>query len=150
IPRLPSIGETFDPFDDKNRARLEENMAKTLPAHVDDPLIIGYFIVNEPIYENIPHMVPTYDSRYACKRRLVEWLEVKYKTIAAYNTAWESDATSFDDLKDRVLNVKSAAAKQDVRDFTGVFLEEYFRLIVESFRRHDSKHLLLGCRLQPG
>jgi len=33
---------------------------------------------------------------------------------------------------------------------SGVFLEEYFRLISESFRRHDPHHLLLGCRLQPG
>jgi hypothetical protein len=150
IPRLPSIGETFDPFEDKNRTRLEENMAKTLPAHVNDPLIIGYFIVNEPIYENIPHMVPTYDGKYACKRRLVQSLGDKYRTIEAYNKAWESDAASFDDLKDRVLNVKTAAAKQDVQDFTGVFLEEYFRIITESFRKHDPNHLLIGCRLQPG
>ncbi len=150
IPRLPSIGETFDPFEEKNRARLEENMAKTLPAHAQDPLIIGYFIVNEPIYENIPHMVPALDGHYACKRRFVQWLTEKYQTIAAYNTAWESDAANFDVLNDRVLNVKSAAATQDVHDFTGVFLEEYFRIITESFRRHDPNHLLLGCRLQPG
>jgi len=150
IPRLPSIGETFDPFDDKNRARLEENMAKSLPAHANDSLIIGYFIVNEPIYENIPHMVPVLDGHYACKRRFVQWLVAKYQRIAAFNTAWESEAANFDDLTDRVLNVKSAAAKQDVHDFTGVFLDEYFRLITESFRRHDPNHLLIGCRLQPG
>ena len=150
IPQLPSIGETFDPFDEKNRAKLEENMAKSLPAHANDPLIIGYFIVNEPIYENIPHMVPALDGKYACKRRFVQWLADKYQTIAAYNAAWESDAASFDVLKDRVLNVKSAAAKQDIHDFTGFFLEEYFRIITESYRRHDSNHLLIGCRLQPG
>lgn len=150
IPRLPSIGETFDPFEEKNRARLEENMAKTLPPRIHDSLIIGYFIVNEPIYENIPHMVPALDGKYACKRRFVQWLADKYQTIAAYNTAWESDAANFDDLKDRMLNVKSDAAKKDVQDFTGVFLEEYFRLIAESFHRHDPNHLLIGCRLQPG
>ena len=43
---------------------------------------IGYFIVNEPIYENIPHMVPTLDGHYACKRRFVQWLGAKYHTIA--------------------------------------------------------------------
>jgi hypothetical protein len=125
-------------------------MAKTLPPHADDPLIIGYFIVNEPIYENISHMVPALDGKYACKRRFVEWLGKKYHNIAAYNTAWESSAPNFDDLKDLVLNVKSDAAKADVQEFTGIFLEEYFRLITESFRRHDPNHLLLGCRLQPG
>jgi hypothetical protein len=150
IPRLPQVGETFDPFDESNRARLEENMAKTLPPRANDPLIIGYFIVNEPIYENIPHMVPALDGHYSCKRRFVQWLSDKYKTVSAFNTAWETDAASFDALADRVLNVKSDAAKQDIHEFTGVFLDEYFRLIAESFRKHDPNHLLLGCRLQPG
>jgi hypothetical protein len=150
IARLPSIGETFDPFDEKTRARVEENMARVLPAQAKDPLIIGYFIVNEPIYENIPHMVPALDGKHACKRRLVQWLETKYKTIAAYNTAWGAQAGAFADLPDRVLNVKTDAAKSDVREFTGVFLEAYFKLVAESFRRHDKNHLLIGCRLQPG
>jgi hypothetical protein len=62
IARLPSVNETFDPFDAATRTRIEENCAKMLPALASDPLIIGYFIVNEPIYENVPHMLPTSSS----------------------------------------------------------------------------------------
>jgi hypothetical protein len=59
-------------------------------------------------------------------------------------------AGGFPELIDRVLSVKSDAAKKDVQDFTGVFFEEYFRLVSETFRRYDNNHLLIGCRLQPG
>ena len=150
VARLPGIGETFDPFDEKTRAQVEANLAKELPARANDPLLIGYFIVNEPIYENIPHLLPTLKSNHACKRRFVEWLAAKYKTIAAFNTAWALHSASFEALGDMVLPVESPAAKTDVQEFTGVFIEEYFRLITEAYRRQDSHHLLLGCRLQPG
>ena len=150
IARLPSVNETFDPFDEGTRARIEENCAKLLPSQASDPLIIGYFIVNEPIYENVPHMLPTFDGSHACKREFVRWLEAKYKTAEAFGAAWELKAGGFPELIDRVLSVKSEAAKKDVQDFTGVFFEEYFRVVSEAFRRHDKNHLLIGCRLQPG
>ena len=37
-----------------------------------------------------------------------------------------------------------------MQEFTGIFLDEYFRFIAESFRRHDPNHLLIGSRLMPG
>ena len=150
IARIPNIGETFDPFDEKTRTQIEANLAKSLPARAADPLIIGYFIVNEPTYENIQHIAPTLKGTHACKRRFVKMLAEKYKTIAAFNTAWGAQAGTFDELNDLVLNVKSDAAKKDVQDFTGLFLDEYFRIVAEAFHRHDPNHLLLGSRLQPG
>ncbi len=150
IKRLPQIGETFDPFDDEVRRKVEENCAKSLPARASDPLLIGYFIINEPIYENIPHIVPTLKGEYACKRRLVEMLSGKYKTIEAFNAAWKMHGVSFQRLEDLVLPVETDAARADVREYTGIFLEELFRLVSETFRRYDRNHLLLGSRLQPG
>ncbi|MEA3209621.1 MAG: hypothetical protein QOE70_2678 [Chthoniobacter sp.] len=151
IPRIEGIHEVFDPFDEKTRAKIEENMAKSLPSRASDPLIIGYFIVNEPIYENIPHIVPSLKgTSHACKRRLVQWLEEKYKTVDALDAAWVIKAKSFAELSDMVVPVESKSAKADVQKFTGLFLDEYFRLVAESFRRHDPNHLLIGSRLMPG
>lgn len=150
IKRIPNIEETIDPFDAETRAGIERNLSRTLPAHASDPLILGYFIVNEPIYENIPHILPTLGGGQACKREFVKWLSAKYKDIAAFNAAWAIQAGAFGELNDRVLPVESSAAKADVQVFTGVFLEEYFRLITATFRRYDPNHLLIGSRLQPG
>ena len=150
IPRIPGIHETFDPFDEQTRAQIEANLAKSLPARESDPLIAGYFIVNEPLYEKIPEILPSLKGTFACKRRLVQWLLEKYKDIGGFNTAWEAQAKTFDELNDKELAVKSSAARQDVQEFTGVFLDEYFRIVAEAFHRHDKKHLLIGSRLQPG
>ena len=151
IPRVPGIHETFDPFDEKNRALVEQKMAAFLPAHANDPLIIGWFIVNEPIYEEIPRIVPSLKgSQHACKRRFVQWLTEKYNTIDAFNTVWKAEAKSFDDLLEVGLAISTNAAKGDSVEFASFFLDEYLRLVKDSFRKHDPNHLLIGSRLQPG
>lgn len=150
IPRIPGIHETFDPFDEKTRALVEKNLATVLPGKANDPLIIGWYIVNEPIYEQIPHIVPTLNGSHACKRRLVQWLEEKYKTIAAFNTAWGMSAASFVALTDVGLAMQTDAAKQDAVAFASVFLDEYMKLVCENTRKHDPNHMIIGSRLQPG
>ncbi|WP_050026265.1 beta-galactosidase [Verrucomicrobium sp. BvORR034] len=151
VPRISGIHETFDPFDEKTRAMIEANMARELPAKAKDPLIIGYFIVNEPIYEQIPHVVPSLKgSEHACKRELVKWLQNKYQSIGAFNKAWEANVASFDALLEVGLTVTAAAAKADAEAFATHFLDEYLKLVKTSFRKHDPNHLLIGSRLQPG
>ncbi len=151
VEALPGIGQVWDPFDEKTRAKIEESLAKSLPERADDPLIIGYFITNEPIYENIQHVVPSLKaSEHACKRRFVQLLEQKYKSPAAFNTAWKTSIKAFDELGEMVVPVETATAKTDVQEYVCIFLEEYFRLVSENFRKHDTHHLLLGSRLMPG
>lgn len=150
IPRVPGIHETFDPFDENTRSLVAKNMANYLPAHANDPLIIGWFIVNEPIYEQIPSVVPSLKaSEHACKARLVEWLEDKYKDIAAYNLAWQAQAKAFDDLLETGLPLSTKAAQEDAEAFATVFLKEYLSLVEGLIRQHAPHHLLIGSRLQP-
>lgn len=149
VPRVPGIHETFDPFDEKTRALATEKLAAFLPAHANDPLIIGWYIVNEPIYEQIPVIVPSLKgSQHACKKRLVQWLGEKYKTVAAFNETWKADAKAFDDLLEVGLELTSDAAKADSVEFASLFLDEYLRLVKDAFRKHDPNHLLIGSRLQ--
>lgn len=151
VPRVPGIHETFDPFDEKTRLLVAEKLATFLPAHANDPLIIGWYIVNEPIYEQIPSIVPSLKgSEHACKRRFVGWLQEKYQSVDAYNRAWKAEAKGFSDLLDVGLAMSTDAAKQDAVEFASVFLDEYFRLVKDAFRKHDPNHLLMGSRLQPG
>lgn len=152
VPRIPGIEGVWDPFDEKTRAQIEKNFAETLPARANDPLIIGYFIANEPIYENIAHIVPTLKaSANPCKERLVRELRKRYKgRVAAFNTAWKLQVNSFDEAAEMVLPVETPEAKADVQTFTGIFYETMFQFVFETFRKHDRNHMLLGCRLQPG
>ncbi len=150
IPNLPGIAQTWDPFDEGNRAKVEKAFSTKLPPHENDPLLIGYFLSNEPIYEDIPKIVPTLKGNFACKRVLVHLLSDKYKTIDSYNAAWGASAKSFDELNDTPLLVKTSAASADVHDFTGKFFESYYQLVDDTFHKYDHHHLLLGNRFQPG
>ena len=151
IKRIPGIRETWDPFDSANVAQVRKNFAKDLPAHAGDALLIGYFLTNEPLYEDIPKVVPGLKgSTWACKRELVQELKAKYPDIAAFNTAWGMSATSFDELNDRALAVTTRAAADDVNAFTGKFFETYFKLVADTFHQFDTHHMLIGNRFQPG
>ena len=149
VPRVPGVFESFDPFDAPTLARIEANLAKQLPPRADDPLLIGYFIVNEPRFDAIPTAVPALPGRHACKRRLVEFLRGKHGDIAAYNRSWQAAAPSFDDLLDAGLAVSTPGARADMKAFAALYLEAYFAFIETTFRRHDPNHLLLGARYQP-
>ncbi len=150
LKRIPGIRETWDPFDEKNVARFDANCAKSVAARADDPLLIGYFLVNEPLYQDIPRVVPTLKGEWACKRRLVEMLRDKYATIDAFNAAWNMQAASFDELIDQGIPVRTQAAADDMHTYTGLFLETYFKLVRDTMRKHDPNHMLIGNRLQSG
>jgi len=149
IKTVPGAHEVWDPFDEKTRAIIEKTLAEKLPARVSDPLLIGYFVVNEPRYDELPKVIPSLNGDQACKRAFVDFLKKKYTDIAAYNTAWKATAASFDELTGKGLAVSTDAAKADTKAFTGVFLEELFKLVETNFRKHDKNHLLIGYRLQP-
>jgi hypothetical protein len=149
LPQIPGVTGTFDPFDEANRARVDKNMA-AVAAEANDPLIIGYYITNEPLYEDLPRVIPGLNSKHAVKRRLVQFLKEKYATIDAFNAAWNLKAASFDALADAGLAVSTKTAADDIHAFTGIFFDEYFKLISTAYRKYDPNHMLIGNRLQPG
>ncbi len=150
FPEVPGTHGVFDPFSDKLRAQCEKVFAEKLPAQAKDPLIIGYFLGNEPLWEEIPAAVAALDASHPCKRRLAQMLEEQYQTPEAFNKAWATTLPSFAEVAGRGLPLKTPAAKQDMQKFTGLFLDAYFRLVTAAFHRHDTNHLLIGNRFQPG
>jgi hypothetical protein len=150
FPELPGAHGAFDPFDPHIRKHCDESFAQKIAPRANDPLVIGYFLNNEPLYEDLPRAIPALEGKYACKRRLARMLEEKYTTIEAFNRAWETAFTSFTEVAERGLPVKTRAAADDVKEFTGLFLETYFQLVSETFHKYDQNHMLIGNRLQAG
>jgi len=148
--QIPGLRGLFDPFDPATLAKMDELFAKHVAPAADDPLLIGYFLANEQAFEDVPRVVPMLRGSQPAKRRLVRLLEEKYKAIADFNRAWGTAAASFPSLEDAGLPVSTREAAADMQAFTELFLNEYFRSIVETFRKHDRNHLLLGNRWQPG
>lgn len=149
FPDVPGTHGVFDPFSNKLREQCNKRFAEKLPPQADDPLLIGYYLANEPLWEEIPGAVAALDGTHPCKRRLAQVLEEQYQTIAEFNRAWETSLPSFAEVATRGLSVKTRAAREDLQRFTGIFLDAYFRLVTETFRRYDRNHLLIGNRFQP-
>jgi hypothetical protein len=149
VPRIPGAHEVWDPFDADTAAKIAENIAREVPARANDPLLIGWFIVNEPRYDELPRVIPSLDGGHACKREFVASLKTKYGTVQAFNAAWQARAASWEELQNAGLAVVSEAAKADVKAFVGTFLEACFSQVEKAFRQHDPNHLLIGSRLQP-
>ncbi|HYG36924.1 MAG TPA: beta-galactosidase [Clostridia bacterium] len=150
FPEVPGTHGVFDPFSDKVREQCDKVFAKELPPAANDPLLIGYFLANEPLWEEIPGAIAALDASHPCKRRLARMLEEKYKTIEAFNRAWETKMETFADVAARGLPITTFSAKEDMQTFTGIFLDAYFRLVTETFHKYDKNHLLIGNRFQPG
>jgi hypothetical protein len=149
IESLPGVRETFDPFDAKNRDNLDKAFAQSVAPAADDALLIGYFLTNEPAHEDLVRVVPTLKGNVAAKRRLVQMLQEKHKTLEALNAAWGLQAASFEALNDAGLAVKTRSAESDMKDYEALFFEESHRLIRDTFRKYDRNHMLLGDRWQP-
>lgn len=153
LAEIPGTHGLFDPFADGVTAAIDRLFAERLNPEKDNPLLIGYFLGNEQLFENIPKLVPSLKSDSAAKRRLVQFLREKYAgDLAALKMAWALPAPviSFEALADMTLPVATARAAEDMKTFTDLLIETHYRILAEAFYRHDPHHLLLGSRWQPG
>lgn len=151
LPRIEGANQVWDPFTEDIEKRIDALFAEPLKREADNPLIIGYFIANEPSVEDVPKVVPRLKaSKSGSKRRLIERLREKYGQVAAFNRAWGVDVESFEQAGETPLSVSTAEAAQDMREFFEEFLDRRYRLVHEHLRKYDTNHLLLGDRWMPG
>ncbi|WP_159882372.1 beta-galactosidase [Paenibacillus puerhi] len=133
-------------------AELSEDYAKQLLPLRDNPMLIGYFLTNEPewLFEELCLSERLLASRqdFASKHALVRFLIEKYTELSALNAAWKTEFESFDDLlvplehADRLSDLAAA----DLHEFDEVLIEMYSRVPSDALRRVDPNHLNLGMR----
>jgi hypothetical protein len=150
-PQLGSLGSVWDPFAPGLKARFDTAYAQSVAPRANDPLLIGYFISNEPLLEDVPKVVPTLRaSQCPSKARLIALLKKKYATVAAFNAAWNCAFASFDAAAEQPLTVATRPAADDMAAFFRLFLEARYALVDTALRKHDPHHLLIGDRWMPG
>jgi hypothetical protein len=148
-PDIPGVRGLFDPFDPAVAKKMDEKF-QSLTARADNPLIIGFFLANEQGMEDIPRAIPKLPAKHHCKLELVKMLEAKYGTIAALNAAWDTKASSFEELKGAGIPVTTKAAFADMEAFSEVLIDAYYKLVTDTFHKYDKNHMLIGDRWQPG
>lgn len=160
VTSLPEFPETekkiFRDFPDALSDEYKENAknnAKALAARKDDPMMIGYFLRNEPSWAFVDNLVLADEVLYnpertVCKEKLIAALKEKYQTVEALNTAWNTKFNDFDDLYQpiRDASAKSEAAKEDQKTFSKEMLRAYVEIPSKACREVDPNHMILGMR----
>lgn len=150
FPSVPGLARGFDPFSEEGAKKFDERLAVSLAKNADNPLIIGYFMGNEPILEDIPRIVPSLKGNYPCKQRLVAMLREKYGSIEKFNAAWKMQAAGFEDLLTQGLPMATPQAGEDMKVYTELFVDKLYSVVALTFRKYDKNHMLIGNRLQYG
>lgn len=128
--------------------------AEQLKAFEGDRYMIGYFLRNEPIWGfvdglNIAEEVLENECELASKDALIMFLSERYGgDINNLNSSWNTDFDSFDDLKKPIRKATSlsAAAEEDLTDFSRIMIERYVKIPSEAVKKVDPYHLNLGMR----
>jgi len=158
LQRFPTTRECIfrdfpDVFSPEYRADAA-NCAVQLRETVEDPLLIGYFLRNEPHWGfgdyNLAEMLLASPKQLHTKDRLLAFLAERYDgDAAALARAWRrSELRDFTGLAQPTPGAArfSPEADEDLRRFTRIMIEEYVRVPAEAARREDPNHLNLGLR----
>jgi hypothetical protein len=142
-------GNFFDAFKEGAREAAAAIMTNgEASTRSGDPNNIGYFFGNEIPYHNFTKQVmEAKASATATKGALVAFLEEKYGTIEAFNTAWNGNYAGFAALGEAALSIKTDDAYDDMLNFFELWLDKYFQIMSEEFRKVNTNHMLLGDRL---
>jgi hypothetical protein len=120
----------------------------------NDPLLIGYFLSNEPHWAFGNHylafeMLGTAEPSFT-KKELVQFLQKQYGgDLSAFNAAWKLSLPGFGALETTVLRQaaqltpKSAA---DLNAFSNVMVDAYVKTVCDEVKAVDPNHLNLGLR----
>ena len=156
LQHFPStVWPIFRDFPDVFAPEYEENSreyAKQLLNYRDDPLMIGYFMTNEPHWLfakcNIAERLLELEGQYASKDRLIAFLEEKYSSPAALTQAWNHSFSSFADLNRPIRQACSfsEAARQDLEAFHRLLLRRYVDVPAAALKAVDPHHLNLAMR----
>ena len=142
-----------DVFDPAYREGARQ-FARQLEEVKTDPLLIGYFLSNEPHWAFGEHnlafeMLGTADPSFT-KKELVGFVKKQYKgDLNAFNAAWKLSLPGFEALETTVLRQASQLTPQsgaDLNAFSNVMVDAYVKTVCDEVKAVDPNHLNLGLR----
>ncbi len=129
--------------------------SQQLRSRLDDRLLIGYFMRNEPEWgfadnlEIAEELLMNPNRELVSKRVMIDFLKERYDNdINAFNSAWGLSLSGFDGLL-RPLHYASRLsekAAKDINDFSYILIREYVRVPAQACKKVDPNHLNFGMR----
>lgn len=146
----------FRDFPDVFSPEYEESAkryADGLVPFVSDPLLIGYFMRNEPEWAfvyglNIAEEMLANPAQTCCRAQFRKRMEEKYGLIGRFNEAWRTSFSGFDGLDREIYKAASLSpeAEADLKAFSEEMITRYVEIPAKELRKVDGNHLNLGMR----
>jgi hypothetical protein len=142
-------GKFPDAFDPSFEDNLRKSMAEKRGKSAGDPWCIGFFSDNELAWgDELSLAVAALQSPpdQPAKRAFLADLQAKYSEITALNTAWRTEHTSWDALRESRFAPDKKRAHDDLEAFYARIAEAYFRTARKVIKESAPHQLYLGCR----
>ena len=153
-----------DVFDVRYAAAVERAVTEATRRYRDDPFLVGYFVDNELHWA---YDKPTDDKkRYGlaiaalalgpespAKQAFLRLLSERHGDRARLAADWGMPEERAESLPRAGFTLSAEdlsrpAVVADLRAFSELFTDTYYRMVAEAIRRHDPHHLYLGSRFQ--
>jgi hypothetical protein len=138
-----------DPYHPGFLPALREGFDKQAVGSVGDPFCIGYFVDNELSWgegETLATAVLESPASQPAKKEFARWLEEKYVTINAFNSAWTASHKSFEAFLESRDVPRSASGRDDLAGFTREIMTRYFSGVRDFLKSAAPHQLYLGPR----
>lgn len=142
-----------DVFSDEYGQACDKFAKEQLSKYAENPYLIGYFLTNEPEWlfqdsVNPAERVLAYDGVLASKDALIHFLQDRYHDIIALNVAWNTQFSSFLDLKQPLehADAYSMQSKEDLLLFRDILIQRYCEIPSRATARVAPHHMNLGMR----
>lgn len=146
-----------DVFEQEFMDAMKAKIKSTCTAYRDNRFLMGYYWTDTPRWDveisRKRHLMDWVSSLRnqngdaAGKQRYIEFLEKKYVTIEAFNTAYGLNFPSFERMPNARFDHIDFHAPHIIADdteFLGVIAEHFYKLAAETILEHDPNHLILG------
>jgi hypothetical protein len=137
-----------DPFDSSFRADVRRLMAEH-KTEMDDPWCFGFFVDNELSWGE-PTDLATWTlespADQAAKIEFQKQMQKKYGVIDKLNAQWGTNYTNWTNFLTTTQRPEGNGATDDLKEFTLVIAEAYFKNIRDEFKAAAPNKLYMGCR----
>lgn len=125
--------------------------ASVLARTAADPAMIGYFMMNEPLWGGASTILPMegalFNTESCCTRReFAGFLKKRYADESSLSAKWKMSVTFAQVERGRWRRAMSAESQEDLRDFCAIMTERLFSELASACRKADPNHLNLGVR----
>ena len=134
----------MDVYDVSFQENVEASIKYIAGKYGENPLCIGYYVDNELAWEGVVEGVLSSKAEQPARQALLAFLQKRYETLDALNTAWGVSLDSWDAVDNGAAT--SAAAKEAMSDFLYEFARQYFSVIQNAIDEFAPHQLYLGCR----